>query len=105
MEKKSILEITIFDKKLNIKSEEEDIEYLKEIADFVNESMNNIAGHYDKNFPKDIIAILTCLNIADSLKREIAKNKAEKDTMTALKETIAMRSSELIELIDNNIEN
>lgn len=101
MDRKSVLEITVFGKKLNIKSDEEDIEYLKDIASFVDDSMNDIASHYGEDFPKDIIAILACLNIADNLKREIAKNKAEKDTMTALKETIAMRSSELIELIDD----
>ncbi|WP_028330282.1 cell division protein ZapA [Brachyspira alvinipulli] len=99
------LEVTIYGRTLNIKSNEENIEYLKEIADFVNESMNDIAEHYGSGYPRDTIAILACLNIADLLKREIANSKAGKDTLSALKESIASRSNELIKLIDETKEN
>ena len=94
------LEVTIYGRTLNIKSNEENSEYLKELADFVNESMNDIAEHYGSNYPRDTIAILACLSIADLLKREIASSKAGRDTLSALKESIASRSNELIKLID-----
>ena len=96
------LEVTIYGRTLNIKSNEENSEYLKELADFVNESMNDIAEHYGSNYPRDTIAILACLNIADLLKREIASSKAGRDTLSALKESIASRSNEIIKLIDEN---
>ena len=99
------LEVTIYGRTLNIKSNEENIEYLKELADFVNESMSDIAEHYGSGYPRDTIAILACLNIADLLKREIANSKAGKDTLSALKESIASRSNELIKLIDETKEN
>ena len=99
------LEVTIYGRTLNIKSSEENTEYLKEVAHFVDESMNDIEEHYASNYPRDTIAILACLNIADLLKREIANSKAGKDTLLALKESIASRSSKLIKLIDETKEN
>lgn len=99
------LEVTIYGRTLSIKSSEENAEYLKEVADFVDESMNDIAEHYGPNYPRDTIAILACLNIADLLKREIANNKAGKDTLLALKESIALRSNKLIKLMDERKEN
>ena len=96
----NIVDVNIYGRVLSIKSQDENTEYLKEIAEFVNESMNDIAEHYGPNYPRDTIAILACLNIADLLKREIASNKAGKDTLSALKESIASRSNELIKLID-----
>ena len=99
------LEVTIYGRTLNIKSSEENAEYLKEVAYFVDESMNDIAEHYGPNYPRDTIAILACLNIADLLKREIANNKAGKDTLLALKESIALRSNKLIKLMDERKEN
>ena len=98
------LEVTIYGRTLNIKCSEENIEYLKEIANFVDESINDISKHYGKNYPRDTIAILACLNIADLLKREISNNKVGKDTLSALKESIAYRSNELIKLIDETKE-
>lgn len=95
------LEVNIFGRTLNIKSQEENIEYLKELADFVDKSMNDIAQYYGEDKPRDIIAILACLNIADNLKLEIANSKAGSDTLQALKESIASRSRELIRLIDS----
>ena len=94
------LEVNIFGRTLNIKSQEHNIEYLKELADFVDKSLNDIARHYGEDKPRDIIAILACLNIADNLKLEIANSKAGSDTLQALKESIAHRSRELIRLID-----
>lgn len=94
------LEVNIFGRTLNIKSSEENIEYLIELADFVDKSMNDIAQHYGQDKPRDVIAILACLNIADNLKLEIANSKAGNDTLAALKESIASRSRELIRLID-----
>ena len=94
------LEVNIFGRTLNIKSNEENIEYLIELADFVDKSMNDIAQHYGQDKPRDVIAILACLNIADNLKLEIANSKAGSDTLAALKESIASRSRELIRLID-----
>ncbi|WP_300369141.1 cell division protein ZapA [Brachyspira sp.] len=96
----NIVDVNIYGRVLSIKSQDENTEYLKEIAEFVNESMNDIAEHYGPNYPRDTIAILACLNIADLLKREIASNKAGKDTLSALKESIVSRSNELIKLID-----
>ena len=101
----NIVDVNIYGRILSIKSQDENAEYLKELADFVNESMNDIAEHYGPNYPRDTIAILACLNIADLLKREIASNKAGKDTLLALKESIASRSSKLIKLIDETKEN
>lgn len=98
------LEVTIYGRTLSIKSSEENAEYLKEVADFVDESMNDIAEHYGPNYPRDTIAILACLNIADLLKREIANSKAGKDTLLALKESIASRSNKLIKLMDERKE-
>ena len=95
------LEVNIFGRTLNIKSQEDNIEYLRELADFVDKSMNDIARHYGEDKPRDIIAILACLNIADNLKLEIANSKAGSDTLQALKESIANRSRELIKLIDS----
>ena len=95
------LEVNIFGRTLNIKSQEDNIEYLRELADFVDKSMNDIARHYGEDKPRDIIAILACLNIADNLKLEIANSKAGSDTLQALKESIANRSRELIRLIDS----
>ncbi len=100
----NIVDVNIYGRILSIKSQDENAEYLKELADFVNESMNDIAEHYGPNYPRDTIAILACLNIADLLKREIASNKAGKDTLLALKESIASRSNELIRLIDETKE-
>ena len=100
----NIVDVNIYGRILSIKSQDENTEYLKEIAEFVNESMNDIAEHYGPNYPRDTIAILACLNIADLLKREIASNKAGKDTLLALKESIASRSNELIRLIDETKE-
>ena len=94
------LEVNIFGRTLNIKSQEDNIEYLRELADFVDKSMNDIARHYGEDKPRDIIAILACLNIADNLKLEIANSKAGSDILQALKESIANRSRELIRLID-----
>ena len=94
------LEVNIFGRTLNIKSQEDNSEYLRELADFVDKSMNDIARHYGEDKPRDIIAILACLNIADNLKLEIANSKAGSDTLQALKESIANRSRELIRLID-----
>lgn len=99
------VEVNIYGRILNIKCKEENIEYLKDIANFVNESMNDISMHYGPNYPIDTIAILACLNIADLLKREIANSKSGKDTLLALKESIALRSNELIRLIDEIKEN
>ena len=99
------LEVTIYGRTLNIKSSEENTEYLKEVANFVEERMNEIAEPEGSNYPRDPIAILACLNIADLLKREIANSKAGKDTLLALKESIASRSSKLIKLIDETKEN
>ncbi|WP_295160524.1 cell division protein ZapA [uncultured Brachyspira sp.] len=96
----NILEVNVYGRVLNIKSQDGNTQYLKEIADFVNESMNDIAEHYGTGYPRDTIAILACLNIADLLKREIESNKAGKDTLSAFKESIALRSNELIKLID-----
>ncbi len=96
----NIVEVNIYGRILSIKSQDENTEYLKEIAEFVNDSMNDISEHYGSNYPRDTIAILACLNIADLLKREIASNKAGKDTLLAFKESIALRSNELIKLID-----
>lgn len=98
------LEVTIYGRTLSIKSSEENAEYLKEVADFVDESMNDIAEHYGPNYPRDTIAILACLNIADLLKREIANSKVGKDTLLALKESIASRSNKLIKLMDERKE-
>ena len=98
------VEITIYGRTLNIKCGEENAEYLKEVAKFVDESMNDIAEHYGPNYPRDTIAILACLNIADLLKREMANTKAGKDTILALKESIASRSNKLIKLIDETKE-
>ncbi|EKV58087.1 cell division protein ZapA [Brachyspira hampsonii] len=100
MDNINIVEVNIYGRTLSIKSQDGNAEYLKEVAEFVNESMNDIAEHYGPNYPRDTIAILACLNIADLLKREIANNKAGKDTLLALKESIASRSNELIRLID-----
>lgn len=94
------LEVNIFGRTLNIKSQEDNIEYLKELADFVDKSINDIAEYYGSDKPRDVIAILACLNIADNLKLEIANSKAGNDTLIALKESIAKRSRELIKLID-----
>lgn len=94
------LEVNIFGRTLNLKSREDNIEYLKELADFVDKSMKDIAEHYGSDKPRDVIAILACLNIADNLKMEIANSKAGNDTLLALKESIANRSNELIKLID-----
>ena len=94
------LEVNIFGRTLNIKSQEDNIEYLRELADFVDKSMNDIARHYGEDKPRDIIAILACLNIADNLKLEIANSKAGSDTLQAFKESIANRSRELIRLIE-----
>ncbi|CRF35150.1 hypothetical protein BRSU_2465 [Brachyspira suanatina] len=104
MDNVTIVEVTIYGRMLSIKSQEGNAEYLKEVAEFVNESMNDIAEHYGPNYPRDTIAILACLNIADLLKREMANNKAGKDTLLALKESIASRSNELIRLIDETKE-
>lgn len=71
----NILEVNVYGRVLNIKSQDGNTQYLKEIADFVNESMNDIAEHYGTGYPRDTIAILACLNIADLLKREIESNK------------------------------
>ena len=79
----TIVEVNIYGRMLSIKSPESNAEYLKEVAEFVNESMNDIA---------------------DLLKREMANNKAGKDTLLALKESIASRSNELIRLIDETKE-
>lgn len=100
----NILEVNVYGRVLNIKSQDGNTQYLKEIADFVNESMNDIAEHYGTGYPRDTIAILACLNIADLLKREIESNKAGKDTLSAFKESIALRSNELIKLIDKTKE-
>ena len=104
MDNITIVEVNIYGRMLSIKSQEDNAEYLKEVAEFVNDSMNDIAKHYGPNYPRDTIAILACLNIADLLKREIANNKAGKDTLLALKESIASRSNELIRLIDETKE-
>ncbi|ANN63762.1 cell division protein ZapA [Brachyspira hyodysenteriae] len=104
MDNVTIVEVNIYGRMLSIKSQDGNAEYLKEVAEFVNESMNDIAEHYGPNYPRDTIAILACLNIADLLKREMANSKAGKDTLQALKESIASRSNELIRLIDETKE-
>lgn len=96
----SNLEVNIFGRSLSIKYDEENLDYLKELAEFVDENMNDISKIYGDKQPRDIIAILACLNIADALKREIKTSKAGEDTLSALKESIANRSNELIKLID-----
>ena len=87
----TIVEVNIYGRMLSIKSPESNAEYLKEVAEFVNESMNDIAEQYGPNYPRDTIAILACLNIADLLKREMANNKAGKDI--SFRESVCISSS------------
>ena len=96
----SNLEVNICGRTLSIKYDEENVEYLKELASFVDESMKEISEIYGDKQPRDVIAILACLNIADAFKRELKNTKDGEATLSAFKESIISRSNELIKLID-----
>lgn len=103
-EDKKSLEINILGNTLEIQCLDENISYLEELAFFVDSIMKDISDRQNVKKPDLIVAILTCLNIADSLKKESLKNKSDIDNIAELRNTIASRSSKLINLIDDTVE-
>lgn len=103
-ENRKSLEIVVLGEELEIQCLDEDLLYLEELAKFVDSVMIDISEK--QHFKKSdlVIAILACLNIADSLKRETIKSKSDVETITALRDTIALRSNKLINIIDDIIE-
>ena len=96
---KDNLEVTIFGVTLNITSKDNDIEYLQELASFINDNLNETYEKYsDKS--KEVIVILTCLNLADKLKKQEKENNDNKEIIDSIKQSITSRISELIKLID-----
>lgn len=103
-EDKKSLEITILGNTLEIQCLDENISYLEELAYFVDEVMKDISDRQNVKKSDLIVAILTCLNIADTLKKESLKNKSDVNNITELRNTIALRSSKLINLIDDTVD-
>lgn len=101
---KKSLEITILGNTLEIQCLDENISYLEDLAFFVDSIMKDISDRQSVKKSDLIVAILTCLNIADTLKKESLKNKSDVDNITKLRSTIASRSSKLISLIDDTVE-
>ena len=103
-EDKKSLEITILGNTLEIQCLDENVSYLEDIASFVDSVMKDISERQNGKKSDLVVAILTCLNIADSLKKESLKNESDTDAIEALRNTIASRSSKLINLIDDTVE-
>lgn len=97
---KETLEVNIFGVTLNIKSKDSDIEHLQELASFVNDNFNEIYNQYSGNQSKEVVAILTCLNLADKLKKIEKENKDNKYLIDNLKASITSRISDLVKLIE-----
>jgi len=84
------VKVYIFDKEYNLRANEDE-EYLKKIADYVNGKVREIASSVpQKN--KEEISILTCLNIADELHILKEKNRKAKERIRQLVEKIKKES-------------
>ncbi len=72
---KTTLAVTIFNKNLEINCSGEDTAYLEELSSYVDKIIKDI---YLKQPTKSdaTVVILACLNLADALKREMAKNES-----------------------------
>ena len=80
------VKVYIFDKEYNLRANEDE-EYLKKIADYVNGKVREIASVApQKN--KEEISILACLNIADELHALKEKNREAKERIQQLIERI-----------------
>lgn len=97
------LEVTIFGNTLNLTSKENGLEYLKEISEFVDKQIKETFEIYGDKQSREVIIILACLNIVDSLQKEYNEHKITKDTLNAFKESVTKRSEELIKKIDTAI--
>lgn len=80
------MRIHIFDREYNLRANEDE-EYLKQIASYVDEKVRGIASSAPQK-DKEEVSILTCLNIADELHKEREKNIKAKERIQQLIEKV-----------------
>lgn len=89
--------VEIYNQTYNIRSNDGDVQYIRQLADYVDEKMREIAaGSLTVDSLK--VAILTALHIAD----ELHKLRKDRDT---LDQQFATRSAECAELLDQVLKN
>ena len=74
MHQQNITTVNIFGKEYPISSDQNP-EYIRRLADFVDTKMSEIAAHAEAA-PQSKVAVLACLNITDDLMREKEEKKS-----------------------------
>ena len=95
MHQQTITTVNIFGKEYPISSDQNP-EYIRRLADYVDRKMNEIASNAE-SAPLGRIAVLACLNISDDLIRM----KSEKEKFIRLVEG---RITNMIKILDKKLE-
>jgi len=78
--------VRIFNKEYNLKADEEDEEYLRMVAAYVDDKIRKIATSTSGDVEQ--ISVLACLNIADELYKLRERNRRAKEKIQKLIERI-----------------
>ncbi|RLE09426.1 cell division protein ZapA [Candidatus Aerophobetes bacterium] len=82
--------VRIFNKEYNLKADEEDEEYLRMVAAYVDDKIRKIATSTSGGVEQ--ISVLACLNIADELYKLKERNRRAKEKIQKLIERIDKES-------------